>query len=373
MRHGAMAAHVLVVANVTAASRRPARRAAGSAPSGPDRVDAGDAGQGPGFAGREAVASGSTRRSPRWREAGLEAEGVDRRRRTRSTRCTRLGTRAPRRGDRLHAARARARSWLQYDFPHRVAPVHRPRRHARRSRTTAASRARGPPPAHEKPALGPLSVLRSAALPLTQRGQRRPDPRRPAAARARARRRGREPEADDPRLVDSSGGQPAAEPGPRRGAQRGGRARGELGRVVGQRAPVDDAAADDPERVGARRVARVRREHEPRAGVGGAQHAAEAGRAATRAARGGAAARPRARSGARPRPRASARRRGRAAPPRRRPRDEQPQRRVEPLAVEVRVEVAEARRQAAAHLPVGRRVRRGAAARARSGAARTAS
>jgi hypothetical protein len=36
---------------------------------------------------------------------------------------------------------------------------------------------------------------------------------------------------------------------------------------------------------------------------------------------------------------------------------EQPERRVEPLAIEVRVEVAEAGRQAAAHLPVGGRVR----------------
>ena len=36
--------------------------------------------------------------------------------------------------------------------------------------------------------------------------------------------------------------------------------------------------------------------------------------------------------------------------------EEQPERRIQPAAVEIRVEIAEARRQAAAHLPVGRRV-----------------
>ena len=98
------------------------------------------------------------------------------------------------------------------------------------------------------------------------------------------------------------------------------------------------------------------REDEPGAGVGGAQHAAEPAHE-------------------RLQPRPPAPQPGRAlvlARLRRRAQlafemveqgaaavatvDEQPQRRVEPLAVQVRVEVAEARRQAAAHLPVRARV-----------------
>ena len=103
------------------------------------------------------------------------------------------------------------------------------------------------------------------------------------------------------------------------------------------------------------RASRVRGEHEPRARVRRAQHAAEA--LEQRLEADAAALQP---GGAL----VAALRRGRAgllvdaleqrlaavAP------DEQLQRLVEPLAVEVRVEVVQARRQAAAHLPVGRRV-----------------
>ena len=129
---------------------------------------------------------------------------------------------------------------------------------------------------------------------------------------------------------------------------------GELGRILRQRAPVDDAAADDPERVVARGVARVRGEHEPRARVDRAQHAAEAGeqRAQPRVA----AAQPGgALVAAVGRGRAHlaldvVEQRGRAVVLA----GEQAQRGVEALAVQVGVEVAQARRQAATHLAVGR-------------------
>ena len=101
----------------------------------------------------------------------------------------------------------------------------------------------------------------------------------------------------------------------------------------------------------------MRREHEPRAGVRGAQHAAEPAQQRVEPRRGGAAARPRARSCCSATAARSWRvdvgeQRGAAVAPV----DEQAQRRVEPLAVEVRVEVAEAGREAAPHLPVRARV-----------------
>ncbi len=98
------------------------------------------------------------------------------------------------------------------------------------------------------------------------------------------------------------------------------------------------------------------REDEPGAGVGGAQHAAEPAHERLQP-------RPPARQPGRPLVLARLRRRaqlalemveqGAAAVA---TVDEQPQGRVEPLAVQVRVEVAEARGQAAAHLPVRARV-----------------
>ncbi len=100
----------------------------------------------------------------------------------------------------------------------------------------------------------------------------------------------------------------------------------------------------------------MRREHEPRAGVGGPQRPAEPPEQRLAAAGGGAAARPRARRPARPTRariwRVDVREQRAAAVVL-----EQPQRLLEPLAVEVGVEVAEAGREAAAHLPVRGRPR----------------
>ena len=123
-----------------------------------------------------------------------------------------------------------------------------------------------------------------------------------------------------------------------------------------------------PSRRAGRRRARTRRsavsvgcgaEQQPRARVGRLEHARRAARGSTPrrcaapAQRAGALVAPLGGGGAH-----LARRRGRAAAARAAAgaRDEQPQHLVEPPPVEVGVEVAQARRQAAPHLPVRRRV-----------------
>ena len=131
---------------------------------------------------------------------------------------------------------------------------------------------------------------------------------------------------------------------------------GPLGQLgwAGQRAPVDQPALHQPERVEAL-LHGVLSQHEPRRCVGGPEHSSS--RSSTQASRSLRRSRapPRARSAARRPPRASARRAPRAAPRRRRPLEVR-QRRVELAAVRVRVEVAQAGRHAAAHLAVRRRV-----------------
>ena len=71
-----MAAHVLVVANVTASSGDLIDAIKARAGSGADRGDAADAGPGPGLAGREAVRGRLDAALAAWREAGIEAEGI---------------------------------------------------------------------------------------------------------------------------------------------------------------------------------------------------------------------------------------------------------------------------------------------------------
>ena len=206
-----------------------------------------------------------------------------------------------------------------------------------------------------------------------ERGQ--PTVRRARAELEHRRLVGRDPGADEAGLRDL--GRPAASRRAPAAAPRGRRPRlrassslavGRAGAPSRPRArPRSRTRRSGPGR-------RMRREHEPRARVRGAQDAAEPAQQRLQAR--APALQPRRALEAR----ASAR--GRAHLPvdvgeqrdaAVRAVDEQAQRGVEPLAVEVRVEVAEARRQAAAHLPVGRRVRRAAAACGRSGAGRTAS
>ena len=211
-------------------------------------------------------------------------------------------------------------------------PGHRAgrRRRAPAGRSAACRpRARAARPARARPSRG------RARAPACPRGRpatsRRSAPRR--APRPAASRRGRRPAPSRARR----GCAPRAPPDRR------------------QRAPVGDPAGDDPERVRPARRRRVRREHEPRARVRRAQHAAEAAEQRLQA----------------PRPPAQPGGALEALGGRRRPHLrlhvrqqrgpavdlEQAERLVEPLAVEVGIEVAQARRQAAPHLPVGRRVR----------------
>ena len=128
---------------------------------------------------------------------------------------------------------------------------------------------------------------------------------------------------------------------------------------IAQRPPIDDAAADQPERVEAP-TARVLGQHEPRPGVGRGEHPAEALEQPPQAL--AAPAQPcRAFEALRGRGRAHL---GVDVREQRRPAvavaGEQRERLVESPAIEVGIQVAQARGQAAAHLPV----------RARPGAAR---
>ena len=156
----------------------------------------------------------------------------------------------------------------------------------------------------------------------------------------------------------SSGASDVVAPVPSPAAQRGRRARARRRR--GRRAAPSRRRARRRARSASKRAAaRVLGEHQPRPRVASPRARRRGARAARRAARAGAAATPRARSARPRRPRASApstwassARAAVAAA------GEQRERLVEPAAVEVRVEVAQARRQAAAHLPVGRRTAR---------------
>ena len=207
----------------------------------------------------------------------------------------------------------------------------RPAGHARRrdehGEAEAADAAE--PAKHERAPLGMLNVMayggkRRRATPrpahardeARRRARRRRARRAPApAARARRSRRRRAAPRD---LV---GGQPAAELRPRRAAQRGGRARArarsESSGSGPQSATRPPAIQNASKRAGRRRV---RREHEPRARVRRAQHAAEPAEQRLEPRAAALAARRRARSCAPRRRRASARRCGRAAraPPSRR-------------------------------------------------------
>jgi len=153
-----MAANVLVVANLTAASTHLLDALKARAERGRIRVTLVMPAQGPGLGGREAVRARLDEALEGMRAAGLEADGAigdndpmeavaecfDPARHDEAIVCTLPG---------------RSSKWLQYDFPHRVArftgvPVTH----------VVADDLRPPPPispapTHQREPLGPLSVL----------------------------------------------------------------------------------------------------------------------------------------------------------------------------------------------------------------------
>jgi hypothetical protein len=153
-----MAAHVLVVANVTAASKDLIDAIKARAERGPIDVTLLMPGRGPGLAGREAARPSLDEALKAWGEAGIDAEGI----------CGDANPMDavaeawdPRRHDEVIVSTLPGQSskWIRSDLPHRIArftgaPVThvvatdmRPEPH------------HGPPPEHEASPLGPLSVL----------------------------------------------------------------------------------------------------------------------------------------------------------------------------------------------------------------------
>ena len=209
-----------------------------------------------GYAGKEetrerldgrdrAVARGGARRRRRHRRPGPRGRGAGD-----------LGPAQLRRGDRLDAARQHVEVAAVRPPPPRPAD-HRLRRPARRGRPRSASRTTARCPRRTATRSGCSGCARRrSAEPRSEHARVRPGRQLVHARLVR-----REPQADDPRLGDLVRPQPAAELRPRRGAQGVGGAGGELVGVLRQRAPVDDAAADDPERV----APRVRRSGAARA------------------------------------------------------------------------------------------------------------
>jgi hypothetical protein len=153
-----MAAHVLVVANVTATSRDLIDAIKARAERSPIDVTLLVPGQGPGLSGREAARPRLDEALAAWREAGIEAEGV----------CGDANpfdavaeAWDPRHHDEIIVSTLPGQSskWIRSDLPARLArhtgaPVThvvaldmRPEPH------------HGPPPAHEPSPLGPLAPL----------------------------------------------------------------------------------------------------------------------------------------------------------------------------------------------------------------------
>jgi hypothetical protein len=151
-------ANVLVVANLTAASSHLLEALKARAERSPIRVTLVVPASGPGLTGKEAVRARLEEALAGMRAAGLEADGVvgdtdpmeavaecfDPARHDEAIVCTLPG---------------RSSKWLQHDFPHRVARFTGvPVTHVVAADLRPVPIA-GPAPAHERAALGPLSVL----------------------------------------------------------------------------------------------------------------------------------------------------------------------------------------------------------------------
>jgi hypothetical protein len=153
-----MAANVLVVANLTAASTHLLDALKHRAERGPIRITLVMPAQGPGLGGKERVKDRLDEALEGMRAAGLEAEGAigdadpmeavaecfDPARHDEAIVCTLPG---------------RSSKWLQHDFPHRVARFTGvPVTHVVADDLRPAP-ATSPAPTHERQPLGPLSVL----------------------------------------------------------------------------------------------------------------------------------------------------------------------------------------------------------------------
>jgi hypothetical protein len=153
-----MAAHVLVVANVTAASSDLIGAIRERAARNPIEVTLLMPGQGPGLAGREAVRGRLDEALLAYREAGIDADGV----------CGDANPFDavaelwdPRFHDEVIVSTLPGQSsrWIASDLPARIrrltgAPVSHVVAHDMRPEPTT-----GPPPEHETSPLGPLGVL----------------------------------------------------------------------------------------------------------------------------------------------------------------------------------------------------------------------
>jgi hypothetical protein len=151
-------AHVLVVANLTAASKQLLDALQARAERSPIRITLVIPAQGPGLGGKEAARGRLEEALTGMREAGLDADGVvgdadpmeavaecfDPARHDEAVVCTLPG---------------RSSKWLQFDFPHRVARFTGvPVTHVVADDLRPAP-ATSPAPTHEREPLGPLSVL----------------------------------------------------------------------------------------------------------------------------------------------------------------------------------------------------------------------
>ena len=155
----AYTARVLVIANVTAGSDDLLEAVRARAERSPAAFTLLMPATEPGLHGREALKPRLEEALSRWREAGLEADGV-------------VGDRDPLEAvqevwkpgshdevivSTLPGASSR---WLQFDLPHRVARItDMPVTHVIARPPGYDEHPHGPPPAKERSSLGPLSVL----------------------------------------------------------------------------------------------------------------------------------------------------------------------------------------------------------------------
>jgi hypothetical protein len=153
-----MAAHVLVVANVTATSRDLIDAIKARAERGPIDVTLVMPCQGPGRAAREAMRERLDAALAAWREAGIEAQGV-------AGDSDPIDAVAevwdPMRHDEVIVSTLPGQSskWIRSDLPHRVARfTGAPVTHVV-ALDMRPEPSHGPPPEHEKSPLGPLGVL----------------------------------------------------------------------------------------------------------------------------------------------------------------------------------------------------------------------